>query len=174
VLLAEILILLILLLVFIQDMMSRAVYWVLFPVLIMLFIVLRILQHQYTGVLWQPVLFNIGFLAIQMLMVSAWFSIKNKRWINVTVQMIGWGDLMLLISITFYLSFLNFLFFYMASLIIILFIWLILPAFFKIKNKHIPLAGLQALALILYLASDWWCIHISVTSDYWLQQLLIK
>ena len=173
-LLVEFLILLVLFLVFIQDMMSRAVYWIVFPILTALFIVLRILQHQQITELWQPVLFNMGFLTIQMLIVSAWFSFKNRRWVNVTAQFIGWGDILLLISIAFYLSFLNFLFFYIASLIIVLSIWLILPAVFKLKNKHIPLAGLQALALILYLASDWWFIHMNVTNDYWLQQFLIR
>jgi hypothetical protein len=174
VLLVEILILLMLLLVFIQDMMSRAVYWIVFPILMALFIVLRILQHQQITELWRPVLFNLVFLAIQMLIVSAWFSIKNKRWVNVTVQLIGWGDILLLTSIAFYLSLLNFVFFYIASLVIVLSLLLTGQAFFKIKNKHIPLAGLQALVLILYLASDWWYLRTNVTSDYWLQRLLIR
>jgi hypothetical protein len=174
VLLVEVLILLILFLVFIQDMMSRAVYWILFPVLTVLFILLRILQHQHIAELWQPVLFNIGFLFIQMLTVSAWFSFKNRRWVNVAAQFIGWGDILLLTAIAFYLSVLNFLFFYIASLIIVLLIWLIGQAIFKIKNKHIPLAGLQALTFALYLASDWWSSHMNVANDYWLQQIFIK
>lgn len=173
-LLVEILILLALFLVFIQDIMSRAVYWLVFPVLTALFIVLRIFRHQHIAAFWQQVLFNIGFLVMQMLVVSAWFSWRNKQWVNVTAQFIGWGDILFLISIAFYLSVLNFLFFYLASLIIVLSIWLIGQAIFKIKNKHIPLAGLQALVFMIYLASNWWFSHINVTDDYWLQQLLIK
>jgi len=155
-------------------MISRTVYWLVFPVLLVLFIALHISLHRDVVEIWQPVLFNMAFLFIQMLMVSAWFSFRNKRWINVTLELMGWGDILFLTSVSFYLSFLSFLFFYIISLVTILLVWIIVQLVLSKKIKKIPLAGLQALALIIFLANDWWFSHINVTSDYWLQQFLIK
>jgi hypothetical protein len=170
----RVLILLVLLAIFFQDASARSVYWIVFPFLTILFIVTKILQHHDWQGCWQPVVINLGFLMIQFLMVTAWFSVKNGHWINVTTQLLGWGDVLFLLSIAFYLSALNFICFYLSSLIGILLFWLIFHAIKKNKSKQIPLAGLQALLFSVFLASDWWCTHINVTKDYWLIKLIIK
>src|SRR5258707_3905758 len=100
---------------FIQDIKNRSVYWFLFLVLIILLIILNILQHHLFTESWQPVLINLSFLLLQFMLVSLYFSIKNQRWIIITTNLLGWGDILFLLSITFYLSVLNFLFFYVIS-----------------------------------------------------------
>jgi hypothetical protein len=172
VLLIKIAIQILLTLMFIQDMRSRSVYWVLFPVLGLLFIVLSLQQHHLYTDLLQPTLINMGFLLLQFLLVSAYFSVKNSGWTNITASMLGWGDILFLLSIAFYLSVLNFLFFYIASLVIILLYWLSLRAFSAKKNKHIPLAGLQALLFAVFLTTDWWIKPVNITSDDWLLRII--
>jgi hypothetical protein len=174
VLFVEIIIIGVLLLIFVQDIRSRSVYWVLFPVLTVLFIIMHLLQHHLFADAWQPVLLNSTFLALQFLIVSVYFSIKNKQWVNITTSFLGWGDMLFLLSIAFYLSVLNFLFFYIISLIAVLLIWMLWQAVAKEKNKQIPLAGLQALIFSVFLTGDWWFNSFDLTNDDWLLHLITK
>ena len=172
-LLLKLCILSVLALIFVQDIKSKSVYWLLFPILVLLSLLIRLEQHQFTDID-QSILVNISFLLFQFLIVSVYFSIKSKRLINITREFIGLGDLLFLLSIAFYLSIINFLFFYLASLILILFGWLIWMVFSKEKNKHIPLAGLQAMMFSLLLVIDWWCVPINITNDNWLFHFVTK
>jgi hypothetical protein len=168
----QIAILILLILVFIQDMRSRSVYWVLFPVLVVLFIALNMLQHQPHIDLLQPVMINMAFLLLQFVLVSAYFSIKNSGWTNITAGMLGWGDILFLLSIAFYLSVLNFLFFYIASLVVILCYWLTSQAFSAKTDKQIPLAGLQAMLFAVFLITVWWIKPMNITNNDWLLRII--
>lgn len=173
-LLVRILIILVLLTIFYQDNKERAIFWFLFPVLIGLLVADRFLQHQDIAEMWQPVAINVGFLIVLLLLVSAWFSLKIGRWVNISNRLLGWGDMLFLLSIAFYLSVLNFQFFYVCSLVMVLLVWIIWQQFSKIKDKQIPLAGLQAIIFSVFLASDWWYTHINITNDDWLLRILMK
>lgn len=173
-LLLNLIILAILLLIFAQDLKSRSVHWIAFLILTALFIAARLLQHTKFVVIGTNALISTGFLIVQLLLVTAYFSLKYKRWINITVQLLGWGDIMFINSITFYLSISNFLFFYIGSLLLALFTWLCWQAVSDNSNRHIPLAGLQAFMFALFLTGDWWLFHLDVTNDHWLLNFLIK
>lgn len=164
----------VLLTVFVQDISSRSVYWILFPLLATLFINLRLLAHQPEAEIWHPALINCGFLLVQLLLVSAYFSLKKGYWVNITTQLLGWGDILLLICTALYLSVINFLFFYVFSLVVSLSFWLIWQLLVNKKSKEIPLAGLQAFIFTVFLASDWWYLHHNLTDDNWLLHLMIK
>jgi hypothetical protein len=155
--------------IFAQDLRSRSVYWFLFPCLTVLFLVLTLSHFA-----WQPLLINMGFLILQFLLLTAYFSLKNSQWTNITAGMIGWGDILFLLSAAFYLSVLNFLFFYLASLVCALFLWVAWQAVSAKKDKHIPLAGLQALLLGFFLTAGWWIKPVDLTNDDWLLQLIPK
>jgi hypothetical protein len=170
----KILILILLLIILIQDIKSRSVYWFVFPILVLLLLILRYQTHHNLIEIWQPALINIGFLVLQILLVSAYFSIRNKQLINITGQLLGLGDILFLLTITVYLSVLNFLGFYIMSLVIVLFSWLIWQLFSAKKNYAIPLAGLQALILIAVLSFDWWVKNLNLTDDTWLLNLITK
>lgn len=172
-LLLKIAILIILLLLFIQDISSRSVYWFLFPVLIICLVIVRV-QSQSLTELWQPVLINIGFVTLQLVILTLYFYFKNGRWINITDQLLGMGDVLFLLSIAFYLSVLNYLFFYITSLLIILSFWLVFQSLTAKKSDHIPLAGLQGLIFGVFLAGEWWFGLFDLTNDTRLLHLITK
>ena len=163
-----------LLIIFFQDMKSRSVYWILFPLLTA---VLLYIEYKGDTILInsiQSTLINLGFLIFQLVVLTIYFSIKNKALVNITESLLGWGDILLLISISVYLSVLNFLFFYIVSLVVTLLIWVCWGMFSSKKIKYIPLAGFQSLIFILFLASDWWLRIFDLTNDGWLLNLISK
>jgi hypothetical protein len=174
VLIFKILTLLLLLLIFLQDIRSRSVYWFLFPLLTITLLFIRFQHPVILAELRQSVLINIGFFFIQLFILTIYFSIKNKKWINISQNLLGLGDILFLLSITFYLSVLNFLFFYITSLGGVLLLWLIWQAISSKKNEFIPLAGFQALIFIVFLAGDWWYKSFNLTNDTWLLHLITK
>jgi len=162
------LLLAVLLLIFVQDIISRSVYWIAFPLLAVLLVVFRLLNLQRIPVITETVLVNTGFLLFQFLLVSAWFSFKQGKWTNITMGLLGWGDILFLVCISLYLSVANFLLFYISSLIAVLLTWLGYQLVAKSKDLKIPLAGLQALFFIAILLFTWWWIPYDLTSDDWL------
>jgi hypothetical protein len=174
VLFLKVFILITLLLIFIQDWKNRAVYWFFFPLLAASLLFLNYLTHTGAEGIWQPTVINIGFLVLQLLPVTVYFSIKEKRPVNITRNLLGLGDILFLWSIAFYLSVLNFLFFYIASLVCVLLFWMLHQLAVSKKDKQIPLAGIQALLFTVLLAIDWCYLHVHLNDDTWLLKLIIK
>ena len=164
----------VLLLIFVQDIKERSVYWFLFPVLMLLFLGLRLVQGGAITELRQSTFINIGFLVFQFIIVSAYFSVKNKGWINLTTGLLGWGDVLFLLTLCFYLSVLNFLFFYITSLVLVLMIWLVWQFLVKGTGKQVPLAGLQAFMFAILSGVCWWVWPLNLTTDNWLLQVIYK
>jgi hypothetical protein len=174
VLILKVIALLILMIIFAQDVKSKSVYWILFPALSATFIGMHTLQNGW-GTDWiKPALINIAFIALQLLVISIYFSVKSRNWVFITSGMIGWGDILFLLSIAFYLSTLSFLFFYITSLLAILIIYLAWTLFSKQTGKQIPLAGLQALLFAVFLSADWWLLQLNLSSDDWALNILEK
>jgi hypothetical protein len=157
--------------IFIQDFKSRSVYWFWFPALVMLFMILK-LQTQTISEVMNASLANWAFIIVQLLFVSIYFSIKNKQIINITNNLLGWGDVLFLLTAATYFSTLNYILFYILSLIAIVLIWI--PALLLLKKKYeqIPLAGLQSLLFIVCLIADWLIPRIDLTRDEWLMHYL--
>lgn len=158
--------------IFVQDMKGRAVYWFLFPLLACLFILLRLQVSPFdriVGSLWP----NIIFVSVMLIFLSAYISVKHKKFINITKDMLGWGDILFWFAICFYLSPFNYILFYIVSLIIVLLIWIV-TLFFNKKNVFIPLAGLQAIIFIVCLMTDRFSPRIDLTSDNWLLHCLYE
>jgi hypothetical protein len=169
----EIVIVAVLFLISVQDFGARSVYWVMFPMVLLLLLAEGLSrQHRSLTGIAQTTLVNWAFLGLQFLMLSLYFSLKNRRWVNITKEMLGWGDILLLLCVALYLSVLNFLFFYIVSLIGSLLIWLSGQAIAKQKNNHIPLAGLQAVFLNIFLMLDWYWLHLNLTDDAWILNLI--
>ncbi len=100
-------------------------------------------------------LFNCAFLSLQLIIVSIYFSIKSKKWVNITSEQIGWGDILFFLPLACFLGPVWFLFFYMISLVLILCFYLILKITFTQNEETIPLAGGQALCLIVLVLLKW-------------------
>jgi len=160
--------------IFIQDIKGRAVYWILFPLLAIVLFCSHALRAGSLSLLWLPALINSGFVVLQLVLVTVYFSVRQKRLVNIVDRLLGLGDIFFLLSIAFYLSIINFLFFYIISLITSLFVWVIWQMIAERKTKHIPLAGLQAMLFILFLTGDWWVKLFDLTNDAWLLNLVSK
>lgn len=129
-----------------QDMRYRAVYWICFPVLCTM---LFFLKENHSGIKdsLMDTAYGMLFFGAQLLLLWVYFSLKNKKVVNITSRYLGLGDILFLIAITFYLSPVNYILFYVASLILVLIYTLTRQLFIKKDNPEIPLAGLQALLL---------------------------
>lgn len=167
----EIVILLLLVGVFIQDMKYRAVTWYLFPLLALGFLALRFLAAGPFSMNWEPLLINCCIILMELLGVTLYVFIRYKRLVNITENYLGIGDILFLGVTACYFSVLNFAFFLNISLVLVILLWLPIQA--VVKNKTWPLAGLQAAILMLFLTGDWWYFHLDSMDDRWLLQILM-
>jgi hypothetical protein len=140
----EIMLILVLLVIAYQDYKFRAVWWVLFPIIIALSLPFNdeILETLYNG------LTNWIFVFIQLSLLTIYFSIKNKRIVNIAEGLLGWGDILFLFSVSFLFSFPYFISFYVGSLLASLVFVLIAQFSRKSSFSTIPLAGIQACVLM--------------------------
>lgn len=168
----EIVTLLVLLAIFLEDIRSREVHLVLFPLLAGGLLIAGLKHGAGFSALWESARVNLLFLVLVLLLLTVWFSLKEKRLVNVTAQLLGWGDIWFLACTALYFSILNYLFFYIASLLAVVIFWSIRGLLSKKDNRHIPLAGLQSLLLAVYLCCDWWLLHFNTASDNWLLRLI--
>lgn len=171
--LLKIALILLLIFLFYQDIKYRAVYWLLFPAILILQFFMAIQYHNLTQ-FFSNGLYNIVFLCSQFLLLTVYFSIKNKKNIFITTHYLGWADVLFLIVTGFSFSPLNYLLFYISSLFIILL--LALGISFKNQNQKfkIPLAGLQAVFFIIFLMMDWGSQNINLFDDSLLVNLINK
>ncbi len=95
-----------------------------------------------------------AFIAFLMLLLTLYFSIKEKKLVNLFSQYLGLGDMLFFIVTGFYFDIISYILFFIASLFISL---LLTPIIFKFQGKenHIPLAGLQSVCFTLYITLDY-------------------
>lgn len=167
----QVLIVAVLLFIFYQDMRYRAVYWIVFPLLLLLMIVV-VVKNQTIQDLFISSSYNIGFLLAQLVLLFVYFSVKERRLVNITSGYLGWGDILFLLCIAFYLSPFNYLIFYIASLLVVLCFSLIIYYLKPAKESKIPLAGLQAIMFSLLFLADWRIDNFNMTNDHWLLNYL--
>jgi hypothetical protein len=130
-----------------EDLRYRAVTWWCFPVLFLLLSV-NAWQNSHWQMWFQMLLMNIGFVSIQLALVSLYFSVKHRKWVLLTNGFLGWGDVFFFFCFCGAIATPFFVVFYIVSLIGSLFLAILIPS---IRKNGIPLAGLQALFLILVL-----------------------
>lgn len=164
----------ILLLLFIQDAKNREVYWLLFPLLAIANMWMRLVSEGLPITYFEGVLENNIFLALQGILLSCYFSLKNRRWTNVTSELLGLGDILFLVSVTFCFSLLSYIVFYVVSLFLVMLIWLVWQALQQEKQSKIPLAGMQALLLAFFLAIAWWIFPFNILNDDWIVRIIYQ
>jgi hypothetical protein len=127
-----------------EDLRYRAVTWWCFPVLFLLLSAQYWLSSRWQD--WFPILLlNIGFVSVQLALVSLYFSLKHRKWVLLTNGFLGLGDVLFFICFCGAMSTPFFVAFYITSLIGSLLLSALIP---PIRKNGIPLAGLQALFLI--------------------------
>ncbi|WP_448698206.1 hypothetical protein ACFGVR_15415 [Mucilaginibacter sp. AW1-3] len=155
--------------IFLQDIKSRSVYWFWFPLLSVLFVLSNyFLKHLTWTELSGNIALNLLFIGLQLFLVTVYFSVKHSRWVNISKDLLGLGDMLFLIAIAFYLSILNYIVFYISSLVIIVLCWSVIRLLSKKNQQQIPLAGLQAILFMVFLIAQRWSDQIDLTSDNWL------
>jgi hypothetical protein len=159
---------------FLQDLKTRSVHWFLFLVIALL---MGLLQYQqYNGrlnAILVETIANLIFLGMMLILLTLSLSVRYRRWINITNSFLGWGDILFLLILIYCLSFFNYVFFYLVSILTAL-VWGIAAQLLgRRKNTDtIPLAGLQALVFIVYLTISWWCPVFNLNVDIWMFRLL--
>lgn len=162
-----------LLFLFYQDWKYRAVYWLTFPVIFVLFISFSYSKTGINELAWHSGL-NLAFLLLQIIILTLYFSLKQRKLIILTRSHLGLGDILFLSCTAFYLSPLNYLIFYISSLCFVL----LFTAATRLRKNNtswkIPLAGIQALFLAVICLADWTHPYIDLGSDNWLLRLFTR
>jgi hypothetical protein len=154
----------------IQDFRFRAVSWILFP---LLYVSVACIAVPGAGV--YPWLhfsgINLLLIAVQGLMLFAWFSLKNRKVVNLTKAHLGWGDILFIAVPAMLFSPLHFLFYYILSLVVALLcgLWILRKEY---AERSIPLAGIQAAVLFLFFVSDMMSDHLNFRNDDWILTLI--
>lgn len=125
-----------------EDFKSREISLIWLAALSFLFILEYFLSP--TTFFWTERLFNLLFIGFQLLALTSYFSVKKKEWVWIWYAGLGMGDIVFVMLLGFYLPFLNFLFFYISSLVCSLFFSLLFYIFNRRKMVKLPLAGFQA------------------------------
>jgi hypothetical protein len=156
-------------LVFIQDMIYRAVTWYLFPVLLIGLLAVRLLSGESFSAIGQSSIVNFAVVVMILLVLTLYLLLRNGRVLNITKDHLGIGDILFFGVVACYLSVLNFMFFFNVSLVFSILLYLLIRGI--TKSKYIPLAGFQSLVFIVFLVGDRWYFHFHITDDAWLLRL---
>lgn len=144
-----ILISLLLVTIFLQDLKSRQIH-VTIPV--GLFIASGYLYIDMFGFNLKMILFNIGFFLITFLGLTTYMSFKHKTLLNPFKHYFGLGDLIYFLSITPMFVLHNYIVFFIFSMVFSMVLFLVFRR--NLKEPTVPLAGFSALLLLLVLAHD--------------------
>jgi hypothetical protein len=152
-LLIKIFLLFTLLLVIYQDFKNLEVSWWVFPVLYCFGIMLGLDQLSNLQYLIY-IIFNFGFIILQFIILTIYFSIKYKRVINLFKSQIGIGDILFFVFLSLVFEPISFIVFMIASILISLLVYLFLLHKHLFIKKLIPLAGLQSMSFFLLVLND--------------------
>lgn len=154
-----------------QDLNYRGIYWWMFPALLLL-LATSTIQVLDFSVMISQVIKSILFLGLQFLVLTVYISIRQKKMTNIFDGFFGLGDLLFLVAVSFGFSFLNYVLFYLLSLMVVVIFSAIFGIDSKLHGKKIPLAGYQALLYMLLMAGSWYTPVINLLSDENLINLL--
>lgn len=154
-----------LMLISFQDFKQREISWILIP-LIFLALIFKATQSITIDNLITNTLLNLTFITIQLLLLTIYMSIKNKKMVNILQQHIGLGDLLFFVVLCLAFSPVNFIVFYILSLIATLAGCIIYVTMFSKKEmKEIPLAGGMASVLVFVLLLNKIVTHLNFYDD---------
>lgn len=143
---ANIFILLSLVVIVFQDFKQRQISWFLIPLAFAGFICKAVI---YENNMMHDFLFNAAFVVLQLVCLTLYFSLKNRKFLNILDTYLGLGDILFLIVVCAVFSPVNFILFYLCSMIMTL-VGVLLYNFFSGKpTKDIPLAGSMAAMLFV-------------------------
>ena len=119
-------------------------------------------------------LFNAAFIMVQLICLTIYFSIKNKKFQNIIDSYLGLGDVLFFVVVGTVFSPLNFIAFYLCSMIVTLLAIIAYNSFSSKQTKDIPLAGAMAAALMILLFITWAVPGVDLYNDGYLLNILHK
>lgn len=129
---------------FVQDMRTRAVTWIIFPAIFILNIIFQLSFIDAEQLVKQFTL-NLFLISCQIAFLLFYLKITRRSWRTLTTKYFAWGDILFFIIIGLSFPVYFFLLFIILSIIISIIISLVL------RFKTVPLAGFQALLFALIL-----------------------
>jgi len=93
-----------------EDFKYRAIHWIWIASLLLLVLWIYPINWTYSGL-------NLLFLGLQLALLSIYFSIKNRKWINLFKEYLGIGDVVFFIPLCFIFSPVNQILFFIITLI---------------------------------------------------------
>lgn len=150
--------------IILQDFRYRYISWFLVPLLLALLLAQGLLFIPVKELL-QHALFNSGFVILQLILLTVYISIKNKRPVNIIDSYLGLGDVLFFAATTAAFSPVNFMAFFVGGLMFTVFLYMV---FILVKNnrlKEIPLAGTMAVFLALLVVCRWFFQPFSFYND---------
>jgi hypothetical protein len=145
-LIIHLLILLPLLIITFQDFKQRQISWFLIPLTLGGFVLRAFL---YDEAILSSFVLNFSFIALQFVLLTIYFSMKHKRFLNIVDTYMGLGDILFFIATCAVFSPLNFIAFYISSMLLTLIAMLLYNTLSSRKTQSIPLAGAMSVGLIL-------------------------
>ncbi|OFY93720.1 MAG: hypothetical protein A3K10_17265 [Bacteroidetes bacterium RIFCSPLOWO2_12_FULL_31_6] len=145
-----IILVLVLAVVVFQDFKSKAISWFLIPILIIGFVIKGLLKIDTEEL---TTYFGINFFIVLINLIGVTFlvSLKERKVINILKTHLGLGDVLFFLVLTLAFSPINFVVFYLGSILLTTIIYGSIILFNKKKKTLIPLAGAMSLLLIITL-----------------------
>jgi hypothetical protein len=138
-----------LLLVYIQDIKERHVYWFLFPICGLLCAIL-FYNNTLPELFYTSITFNLIFIALLILIINFYTKFKLKTSI---FKAIGLGDLLLFFCLSLSFSTISFIVLFICSLIFSLVLHVLSSK--KQKLLNVPLAGYMSLFFLITYLFNW-------------------
>lgn len=135
-----------------QDFKGRSISWFLIPLLIVSFISYGLLFidiyvfSTYFGI-------NLSLILINLLGVTLFISIKEKKLTNIIDSYLGLGDVLFFLVVTTVFSPINFIIFFLGSIFLTTLTYGVI-ALIKKKQTLIPLAGAMSVMLIITITAQ--------------------
>lgn len=153
-----------LMLISFQDFKQREISWILIP-LCSLALLFRATQFAAYDIILKNTLLNITFVALQLLLLTIYMSIKNKKAVNILREHLGLGDVLFFVVLCIAFSPINFIVFYVISMMATLIGFVAYTAISSQKAKEIPLAGAMASFLVIAILIDKTTTHLNFYDD---------
>lgn len=130
-----------------QDFKSKQISWFLIPLLFIGFVTIALLRVQAAELLtWFGV--NLLIVLLNLVGVTIIISIKERKVTNIIDSYLGLGDVLFFVVLTVVFSPLNFMIFFLGSILITTLVYGGFILFNKNKRTLIPLAGTMSLLLV--------------------------
>lgn len=144
----ESLLVILLLIIFIQDLRYQAVSWIFFPVGFLFMGILSFYNGIRSDLIFNSVI-NTAFVLFQLgiIYLFTWIRFKERK--NIFKSSFGLGDFLFLIMIIPMFSPVNYILFFLTSIIFSLILFMLLRVLNLYKKEKVPLAGFQSLFLIV-------------------------